>query len=254
MKVNVLLGIVSFFITCFNTLDAACQANNQTNVTIKISFINTINNLPVVLDSGSYTNCWNEPFNITALKYYISNVQLQTAEKKIAAEKNSYHLINEEDSASKSFSFMASNGSYKTLSFLIGIDSLKNVSGAQTNALDPLNGMFWAWNSGYIMFKLEGYSSKSAVAKNKIEYHIGGFSGANNVLRTVELNIESNKLLLNKNSALEIIIQVDLNKIWNKAHELKISNTPICTIPGVLAAGIADNYSKAFEILKVIHP
>ncbi len=254
MKVNVLLGVVFFFIACFNTLDAACQANKQTNVTIKISFINTINNLPVILDSGNFTNCWNETFNITALKYYISNVQLQTAEKKIAAEKNSYHLINEEDSASKSFSFMASNGSYKTLSFLIGIDSLQNVSGAQTNALDPLNGMFWTWNSGYIMFKLEGYSSGSALVKNKIEYHIGGFSGANSVLRRVELNIESNAVLINKNSTTEIIVRTDLSKIWNVVHELKISDTPICTTPGILAAGIADNYSKAFEILKVIHP
>lgn len=254
MKVNVLFGLVFFFITCLNTLYAACQANNQANVPIKISFINTINNIPVVLDSGNYTNCWNETFNINALKYYISNVQLQTAEKKIAAEKNSYHLINEEDSASKNFSFTASPGIYKTLSFLIGIDSLMNVSGAQTNALDPLNGMFWTWNSGYIMFKLEGYSAGSAVIKNKIEYHIGGFSGANNVLRRVELNIENSAVLLDKNSTTEIIVHTDLSKIWNAVHELKISKTPICTTPGILAAGIADNYSKAFEILKVIHP
>jgi hypothetical protein len=34
------------------------------------------------------------------------------------------------------------------IKFLLGVDSLKNVSGIQTGALDPAKGMFWTWNTG----------------------------------------------------------------------------------------------------------
>lgn len=113
--------------------------------------------------------------------------------------------------------------------------------------------MFWTWNTGYIMFKMEGNSPQSASVNNKNEYHIGGFSGANNVLRKVELNFTGNTVSLKKERITEIIIRTDLGKIWNAGHDLKITHTPVCTSPGALASGIADNYSKAFEVIKIIH-
>ncbi len=253
MKVNFLSTVLFFFISCFSTLDAACQLNNSPNGSIKISFINTLNSVPIILDAVNYTNCWNENFTISALKYYISNVQFKTSNKKSIKEKNSYHLIDEENIVSKSFLCTVLPGNYLTLSFLIGVDSIKNVSGAQTDALDPLNSMFWTWNSGYIMFKLEGNSPNSTIVNNKIEYHIGGFAGTNNVLRQVELNLENNKALININSITEIVVQADVGKLWNAVHELKISQTPVCSTPGAPAAGIADNYSKAFTVIKIIN-
>jgi hypothetical protein len=253
MKMKVFFYAVSCTISCFGNVAATAQPNYQTNAAIKISFVNTVNNVPVILDSGNYANCWNEKFTISALKYYISNVYLVTPEKKAGEEKNSYHLVDEEDSASKNFSFEVPPGSYSTLCFLIGVDSLKNVSGAQTGALDPLNGMFWTWNSGYIMFKMEGNSPQANALKNKIEYHIGGFSGVNNVLRKVELHLDSNMVSINKNGGAEITIQVNWDKLWNGANKLKISDTPLCMTPGAFAAGIADNYSMAFSVVKVVH-
>jgi len=232
---------------------ANAQLNNQTNSTIKISFIHAINNEPLVLDSTKYANYWNETFTVSRLSYYISNVSLQAMDKKIIKEKNSYHLINEEEDDSKYFSFSLPPDQYTSLSFLIGVDSLKNVSGAQTGALDPLNGMFWTWNTGYIMFKMEGHSAESSLANHKIEYHIGGFSGINNTLRYVRLNFSNGPISINKEKITEIIIRTDLDKIWRGAHDLKIAKTPVCTSPGALASGIADNYSKAFEVIKIIY-
>ena len=212
-----------------------------------------VNNQPVVLESTPYTNCWKENFTVNKLKYYISNISLQTTDKKINTEQNSYHLINEEDTGSKSFELFMAPDKYETISFLIGVDSLKNVSGAQTDALDPLHGMFWTWNSGYIMFKMEGTSPQSTIINNKIEYHIGGFSGANNTLRTINLNFKESPIILTKQTITEIIIQVDIDKIWNATHKLTIAQTPVCTIPGALAASIADNYATAFKISNVIN-
>ncbi|WP_316930094.1 MbnP family protein, partial [Hymenobacter sp. IS2118] len=36
-------------------------------------------------------------------------------------------------------------GDYQSVSFTVGVDSARNVAGAQTGALDPNNGMFWTW-------------------------------------------------------------------------------------------------------------
>ena len=127
------------------------------------------------------------------------------------------------------------------------------MSGAQTGALDPLNAMFWAWHTGYIMFKLEGSSPQSTSINNKMEYHIGGFSGVNNVLRKVELKFAGGPVLINNKNLTEIFIQVDIGRIWNAQNVLTITHTPVCATPGEQAARIADNYSKAFELVKTNH-
>lgn len=244
-------NLVILFLIGLLVLPASCL-HAQNKATLKISFLNTIQNTPVMLDSVQYSNCWNEDYTISKLKYYISNIELQTADKKVIKEDNSYHLINEEDTASKSFSFLLSPEKYTSISFVIGVDSLKNVSGAQTGALDPMNGMFWTWNTGYIMLKLEGSSPQSNAINNKVEYHIGGFSGNNNVLRKVKLIFKNNAVLLKKGTVTTISIRTNIDKIWNAAHPLKIAQIAACMTPGPLAASIADNYSKAFDIINII--
>ncbi len=60
------------------------------------------------------------------------------------------------------------------LKFDLGIDSIIQYAGVQGGALDPRKGMYWAWNSGYIFFKLEAdcYSEKF---KHSGKWHLGGF-------------------------------------------------------------------------------
>ena len=62
----------------------------------------------------------------------------------------------------------------KTLQLLLGVDSLTNTRGAQGGALDPTNGMYWAWQSGYINVKLEGMSTRCG---GDFALHLGGFLG-----------------------------------------------------------------------------
>jgi hypothetical protein len=220
---------------------------------LKITFKNTINGAPVFLDGRFYTNSFGENYVLKKFKYYISNVQINNIDK-YANENESYHLIDEASEASKSFMYQAATDIYTTLSFTIGVDSVRNVSGAQSGALDPLNDMFWTWNSGYIMAKIEATSPSSAQVNNKVEYHIGGFSGVNNVLKRVTLALPLTKLLtVQKDKTSEIIITADLDAWWQNPNNLKISDNPICTTPGDLAKKIADNYSKMFTIKEVIN-
>jgi hypothetical protein len=60
--------------------------------------------------------------------------------------------------------------------FRFGLDSALQVSGKTTGALDPALGMYWAWNTGYIQCKLEGFSPNSGSKKGDFEFHLGGYT------------------------------------------------------------------------------
>jgi hypothetical protein len=221
--------------------------------TLKVSFVNTVRGKPLQLDSTLYSNTFSETYTISKFKYYISNIALAFRDG-IFKEIDSYHLVDEGNLSSLSFSFMTNVNTYQSLLFMLGVDSLRNVSGAQTGALDPLNDMFWTWNSGYVMAKLEGRSSQSKVINNKVEYHIGGFSGVHNVLKKLQFNFPPGMILdIREGKTSEIIIEADLDKWWQQPNELKISENPVCTTPGELAKKIADNYSRMFTIKNIIN-
>jgi hypothetical protein len=235
-------------------LQAFCSSSTgQQTGTVQFHFTNTVKAAPIILDSVEYTNPFNETYRVKKLKYYISQIVLGVNNSKEGCtEKESYHLLNEADTASLHFNVTLPANTYNSISFTIGVDSIKNVSGAQTGALDPANGMFWTWNSGYIFFKLEGSSPASTIINNKVEYHIGGFAGINNALKRVTLQLPAGKLLhLNPGKTSEIFIEADINKLWQGDHEIKIAATPATMSPGALAIKIADNYSNMFTLKNV---
>jgi hypothetical protein len=128
----------------------------------------------------------------------------------------------------------------------LGVDSIRNVSGIQTGALDPLHGMFWTWNSGYIMAKLEGVSESANTAGHSFTFHVGGFRTGMNTTRMIDL-----KLMPASENVHEIQINTDINQWFKSRTELKIAETPVCHTPGTLAMRIADNFSTMFSINSV---
>ncbi|MFN3667084.1 MAG: MbnP family protein, partial [Sediminibacterium sp.] len=98
-------------------------------------------------------------------------------------------------------------------------------------------GMFWTWNTGYIMAKLEGTASSSMIAGKQFTYHIGGFRNNQNTTRNIEL-----KSPVFTHS---ISIVADAS-VWFK--DIDITKTPICHSPGALAIRFANNYSTMFSI------
>jgi len=128
----------------------------------------------------------NDSIKITNLKFYISNLKYYKNDSLIYTSNKKAHLIDLSKELSlqinekKSFDF-------DKVKFNIGVDSLTNVSGIFEGDLDPANGMYWTWQSGYINFKLEGTSSLCPSRKNKFYWHIGGYSPPFNTLRQVAL-------------------------------------------------------------------
>lgn len=251
---------IPFVLVSFFNLESSPKITAPNNTgTVKITFVNTVKGKPLELNTGSYINPFGEKYSVSKFKYYISNVFL--IKGKVFSfscaypfgKPECYHLVDESKSDDLHFSFALGAGNYDALNFMLGVDSLHNVSGAQTDALDPLNDMFWTWNSGYVMAKLEGRSLQSKLVNNKLEFHIGGFMGENNVLKNITLNFPAGKMLhIQEGKISEIIIEADIDTWWQQPNDIKIAEHAVCSTPGALAKKIADNYSKMFTIKDVL--
>jgi hypothetical protein len=165
----------------------------------------------------------------------------------LGSPRRSYYLVD----ASKPVSTLLSIANvpvaeYKGVSYTIGVDSTRNVSGAQTGALDPANGMFWSWNSGYIFMKFEG-TSPQATGGN-FSYHVGGFSGANNAIQENSHVFGATNLQVKANATSKIHMMVDMQKIFDGEHEtIKVATFNMTHMPGANAVKVAENFHHAIE-------
>ncbi len=195
------------------------------------------------LDSVIYKNELGQTFTVSKLKYYVSNLHFKTADGKDLSIDESF-LINEDEETSKKVVLKNLPAwDYTSLEFIIGVDSLHNCSGAQSGALDPINAMFWAWNTGYIFLKLEGTSPSSKSPGNFFEYHIGGYKQPNNCIRKVILDIS------NKISSRNIDLKVNILEILKTPTTIDFEKLSSVT-DHKNASIIADNYSNMFEVLQ----
>ncbi|HXP53201.1 MAG TPA: MbnP family protein, partial [Bacteroidia bacterium] len=121
-----------------------------------------------------------------------------------------------------------------------------NCSGAQSGALDPVNAMFWEWNTGYIFMKMEGKSPVSKSPGNLLEFHIGGYRTPYNCIRTVTLKL-SQQLNITKNRTEALTIKTNLAELFKTPTTIDFSKLSSVT-DFHNATTIADNYRDMFSI------
>jgi hypothetical protein len=246
MRITFTILICSLFFFCGKKSETATP-----NYELKLVFENQVKGVALNIGDG-YTNDFGEPYTVTAFKYYISNIELTDINGQIEKINNSYFLIDQADKTSLLCAFPTKQQRYKAVSFLIGVDSTRNVSGVQTGALDPAKSMFWTWNSGYIMAKLEATSRIAATAGNRITYHIGGFKTGENTARRVTLNFGTlGNLNISTNGTAAVFITTELNKWFSGRHNLKIADQFEVMSPGTLAMKYADNYEQMFTVTAI---
>lgn len=122
-----------------------------------LSIIPMIDNTPVMLNTSIILK--DDTLSITSFKVYLSIPN---------QEKNLIHLLDIEETLTCSIPDEAET-------VIFGIDSMQTVRTDFTDALDPIHGMFWTWNSGYINVKIEGISRKSSQRGNVFQVHLGGY-------------------------------------------------------------------------------
>jgi hypothetical protein len=221
---------------------------------VRIRITNVANGTPLTLGTTSYTTTSNDTFSVSILKYYVTNISLSSSVSgQSVTVPSSYFLINEADSTSRFFTLKnIPEGEYDRISFIIGVDPARNTSGAQSGALDPVNGMFWDWNTGYIMAKMEGSSPQSGSAMKSLSFHIGGFASKNAGVRDVSLSLPT-ELHIHANSKPVMSISADLAKWFSGTHAISFASTYMVASVSTTSGKIADNYSNMFTVTSVVN-
>ncbi|WP_298154669.1 MbnP family protein [Flavobacterium sp.] len=182
----------------------------------------------------------NDTLQFTMLKFYLSALEFTFADGTIFKEKDSYHLIDIENSPSLQIVVPSTDNSpISTIRFAVGVDGGANESGANGGDLDLQNGMYWAWQSGYINFKMEGKSNSCKTRNSEFQFHIGGYQQPFNAFRTIELPAVTSK----DPSKIDLII--NLAKLFDNIALAKINSV---MVPGKNAMAIADMFKEVFSI------
>ena len=180
-----------------------------------------------------------ETVTIERLRFYIGGVSLWKGNEEVWGEEMTYRLLDAEHPASLSFVLdTPSDLEFTTLQFSLGIDSLTNVSGVFGGDLDPTKGMYWAWNSGYINFKLEGRSSDCPTRNHAFQFHLGGYLPPNQSLQTIRLDCPSTDTLN---------IRLDIAHFLQR---LDLAEQHTVMSPGPDAAAFSSLAAKAFHYAK----
>jgi hypothetical protein len=221
--------LLILLLSAVNTFAQNRELNLQFNV--------KLNNEILELNKQYFLNSVNDSIKIETLKFFVSEFKFLKDKTVVDSLSKKIHLINLENESSIYLTGKRSNNFiFNKISFNIGIDSLTNVSGVFGGDLDPTNGMYWTWQSGYINFKMEGKSNACPTRNNFFQYHIGGYLTPYNTLRTVELDI------LNEEVA---IINLDINTFLS---DINLTETHSVMSPNEAATAIADIFPKVFTI------
>jgi hypothetical protein len=256
LKISLILVISTVFFSCSNDSTSPIPDNNKKG-TVVLKFDNVFGNQDFQLLSK--INISNET-TITAeeLKYYISNISFTKKDGTtfVIPQDSSYFLIDESKITSQKVTLPnIPEGDYASVTFIVGVDSLRSVSGVEkrTGVLDvssDAKSMYWTWNSGYIFFMFEGTFSTTGSINNLFKYHIGGFGGFNsttlNNIKTVTLPLGSNGVQVRESKKPEVHIIADIEKVFKGLTTVSIETNPVVMF-SPYSVNIANNYSAMFE-------
>jgi hypothetical protein len=265
MKSFILFTASLFMLVSCNRKMAAGNNPETANSTLTLRFENSAGDKKVVMNSDSYTNASGETFSVTLLQYFITNISLKKTDGTVITlpQDSSYFLVKESVPASKQITLSVPKGNYASVSFMLGIDSLRNTKplAERTGILDPAGGaegMYWGWNSGYIFFKMEGHSSAipdNKAGTKKYRYHIGLYGGMNsptvNNIKIITLNLKD-KQVAKAGPGKKPIVTINTNilQMFTGTENISIAKNPVVMV-SPFSKHIADNYASMFSIVAV---
>lgn len=196
----------------------------------------------------TYTLPNGEALKFTQFRYYISNIQLKAKNGTWWSQPESYHIVNAGQTSPVLVINDAPTGEYTDIKFTFGVDSTRNVSGAQEGALSPSNDMFWSWNSGYIFIKSEGTCEQIADDNKTFIHHVGGFRTENSAVREMTFNFGQD-LRARPDGAPSVHLHIQVDKMYqNTVHPIDVKDLVRLHMPGTNAVKLADNIANMFEL------
>jgi len=160
--------------------------------------------------------------HVELLKCYVGHIEILDINRQVIGKDSAaYRLLDFSNRSSLNFSIPINSIKACYIRITLGVDSVTNAAGVHCCALDPANGMYWSWQSGYIQFKLEG-KEKDGTALN---LHLGGFSNAYMSSITDDIPIlrmvTNGPVLPPDRESQELIIHLKLDSFMELVHANK---------------------------------
>ncbi|MEZ4826076.1 MAG: MbnP family protein [Bacteroidia bacterium] len=192
---------------------------------------------PVEIGKNYYLPSARDSIRLETIRFYISHIQFFDDDRLMGSLKKSHILLDTENPESLHFSMPEGvSGNFNRIRFLLGTDSLANVSGAMGGDLDPIQGMYWAWQSGYINIKIEGVSSVCPARNHLFQFHIGGYQPPFASSQIVDLPVSASQ---------QIVIRADLEAFFSQVN---LSETYQIMSPGGQAVKYAKLFGSVFSV------
>lgn len=189
---------------------------------------------------------------ITALKYYISNMKFMNTDGDTVNIPDTYFLIDHSKPEFTKAAFMVPGGNYYGMSFMLGVDSVRSLTGPRTGALDPALGMFRNANDGYVNGMIEGFKGPTGTnlpPTDKFSFRVGGYKDPYNTLSRRSFKLGGTAMMTpNK----KVVINFTADAIqWFRGNFAPFDTMPIIDTPGAEAQKLAQNYYKMFTFVSM---
>lgn len=251
LKIAVAAFAVAATVAACNKTEPTPEVEPLGSFEIEFDYIWAMAGAPFAMNTPLAHPMTGDTLTYTTFMHYVGNVRLTDVDGNTHTDAEAYALFDASDPSSLTLRVTdVPEGDYATLQLTLGVDSAHNVSGAQAGALDPLFGMFWSWNSGYIMIKAEGTSPQSETGS--FAYHLGGFSGEDRACTEREFDLASEGLLVvRENTAPVVHFIANPAKLFHTYGS--VSGGPTIHMPMADAGVMAQDFHAAVY-LDHIHP
>jgi hypothetical protein len=223
-------------------------SSSEGNFNIQTNFVFGATAAPFALNQKLVQPVTGDTLTFSEFSFYLSNIRLQKEDGSWWSETESYHLLSAKSADDAKINLQnVPAGKYKAMEYTLGVDSLRNVSGAQTGDLAASKGMFWDWNSGYIMLKAEGMSPQSS--SGSFAFHLGGFAGANNIVTKKTTDFGGAILDINTSNEPTVVLLANPARLWHSSPSVATRNT--IHMPGPNAVTMANTFYGNFSFKEI---
>ncbi len=172
---------------------SSCEKDKLTqvchSVPLTITISPTYNGEVLVLNDSLYTDYLGRSFRVEMFKFYLSHLSIEHSSGDII-ELDTLSLI-DFSSSNYYYETVLSKGTYNTIHFGVGLDSLMNASDPSAVDFDsPLSisqNTYWSWASKYKFLMLEGRvdTTQLGIPQSTFSYH----TGFDSMYRTIQLGL-----------------------------------------------------------------
>jgi hypothetical protein len=222
--------------------------SGEGNFNIQTNFVFGATAAPFALNQKLVQPVTGDTLTFSEFSFYLCNIRLQKEDGSWWSETESYHLLSAKSADDAKINLQnVPAGKYKAMEYTLGVDSLRNVSGAQTGDLAVSKGMFWDWNSGYIMLKAEGMSPQSSTGS--FAFHLGGFSGTNNIVTKKTTDFGGAILDITTSNKPTVVLLANPARLWHSSPSVATRNT--IHMPGANAVTMANTFYGNFSFKEI---